>query len=155
MKNYPGCIEFKHKHFYWQNICFSFCFCENTNVFSSHEFILTYTVYYHLRNRSALAVNCFVIIHCLEVRCKEDKITIYFDSNTINNKNTFEILELLPTFRHCTEELLPILRLGRIGLRIFVTSFKLISNVTLSNAMNDVIFQQQITSAGTHFPRPF
>ena len=28
-----------------------------------------------LRNRSALAVNCCVIIHCLEVSCKEDQIT--------------------------------------------------------------------------------
>ena len=29
----------------------------------------------HLRNRSAPAVNCCVIIHCLEVSCKEDQIT--------------------------------------------------------------------------------
>ena len=28
-----------------------------------------------LRNRSALSVNCCVIIHCLEVICKEDQIT--------------------------------------------------------------------------------
>ena len=28
-----------------------------------------------LRNRSALAVNCCVIIHCLEVSCKGDQIT--------------------------------------------------------------------------------
>ena len=28
-----------------------------------------------LRNRSALAVNCCVIIHCLEFSCKEDQIT--------------------------------------------------------------------------------
>ena len=28
-----------------------------------------------LRNRSALAVICSVIIHCLEVSCKEDQIT--------------------------------------------------------------------------------
>ena len=28
-----------------------------------------------LRNRSALAVNCCVIIHSLEVSCKEDQIT--------------------------------------------------------------------------------
>ena len=27
------------------------------------------------KNRSALAVNCCVIIHCLEVSCKEDQIT--------------------------------------------------------------------------------
>ena len=31
--------------------------------------------YQCLRNRSALAVNCCVIIHCLEVSCKEDQIT--------------------------------------------------------------------------------
>ena len=30
---------------------------------------------FHLRNRSALAVNCWVIIHCLEVSCKGDQIT--------------------------------------------------------------------------------
>ena len=29
----------------------------------------------YLRNRSALAVNCCIIIHCLEVSCKEDQIT--------------------------------------------------------------------------------
>ena len=29
----------------------------------------------YLRNRSALAVNCWVIIHCLEVSCKVDQIT--------------------------------------------------------------------------------
>ena len=29
----------------------------------------------YLRNRSALAVNCWVLIHCLEVRCKGDQIT--------------------------------------------------------------------------------
>ena len=28
-----------------------------------------------LRNRSALAVNCCIIIHCLEVSCKEDQVT--------------------------------------------------------------------------------
>ena len=30
---------------------------------------------HYLRNRSALAVNCCVKIHCLEVSCKEDQIT--------------------------------------------------------------------------------
>ena len=29
----------------------------------------------YLRNKSAPAVNCWVIIHCLEVSCKEDQIT--------------------------------------------------------------------------------
>ena len=29
----------------------------------------------YLRNRPALAVHCCVIIHCLEVSCKEDQIT--------------------------------------------------------------------------------
>ena len=33
----------------------------------------SYNVY--LTKRSALAVNCCVIIHCLEVSCKEDQIT--------------------------------------------------------------------------------
>ena len=28
-----------------------------------------------LKKRSALAVNCCAIIHCLEVSCKEDQIT--------------------------------------------------------------------------------
>ena len=32
-------------------------------------------VFCYLRNRSAPAVNCWVIIHCLEVSCKEDQIT--------------------------------------------------------------------------------
>ena len=30
---------------------------------------------FYLRNRSAPAVNCFLIIHCLVVCCKEDQIT--------------------------------------------------------------------------------
>ena len=32
-------------------------------------------IWLYLRNRSALAVNCCVIIHCLEVSCKEDQST--------------------------------------------------------------------------------
>ena len=35
----------------------------------------TYRIILELRKRSALAVNCCVIIHCLEVSCKEDQIT--------------------------------------------------------------------------------
>ena len=49
-------------------------------------------------------------------------------------------LQLLPTFRHCTEELRPILRLRRIPLHLIVTSFKRKNDVTPSNAMSDVIF---------------
>ena len=30
---------------------------------------------FYSRNRSALKVNCNIIIHCLEVSCKEDQIT--------------------------------------------------------------------------------
>ena len=33
-------------------------------------------VIFCLRNRSDLAVSCWVIIHCLEVSCKEDQITV-------------------------------------------------------------------------------
>ena len=136
-----------------------------------------------LRNRSALAVNCWVIIHCLEVSCKEDQITsaqrewfIFIQltdkqwiitqqfthwgwsiSILTQNKRRKHIwkLQLLPTFRHCTEELPPILRLRRIRLHVFVTSFKRKYDVTPSNVMNDVIFQQQMTSASTYFPRDF
>ena len=135
----------------------------------------------NLRNRSALAVNCCVIIHCLEVSCKEDQITsaqrewfIFVQltdkqwiitqqfthkswsiSILTHNKQRKHIwsLQLLPTFRHCTEELPPMLRLRRIRLRVFVTSFKRKNDVTPSNGMNDVICQQQMTSAGTYFPR--
>ena len=49
-------------------------------------------------------------------------------------------VQLHPTFRHCTEELPPTLRLRHIILHVFVTSFKRRNNVTPSNAMNDVIF---------------
>ena len=38
------------------------------------RYIISYN-YDYLRNRSALAVNCWVIIHCLEVSCKGDHIT--------------------------------------------------------------------------------
>ena len=121
-----------------------------------------------LRNRSAPTVSCWVIIRCLEVSCKEDQITsaqrewfIFVQltdkqwiitqqfthrswsiSILTNKKRRKHIrsIQLLSTFRHCTEELPPILRLRRIRLHVIVTSFKRINNVTLSNVMNDVIF---------------
>ena len=124
---------------------------------------------FHLRNRSAPAVNCWVIIHCLEVSCKEDQITSlqreWFifaqltDKQCIitqqftqwcwsiwivtHNKRRKHIrsLQLLPTFRHCTEELPPILRLHRIRLHVIVTCFKRKNDVSPSNDMNDVTFQ--------------
>ena len=37
----------------------------------------------YLRNRSPLAVNSCVIIHCLEISCKEDQIT-----SALNNSHT-------------------------------------------------------------------
>ena len=114
-------------------------------------------------------MNCWVIIHCLEVSCKEDQITSaqrewfivveltdkqwiitqqftqwsWSISILTHNKRRKHIwsLQLLPTFRHCTEELPPILRLHRIRLHVIVTSFKRKNDVTPSNAMNDVIFQ--------------
>ena len=123
----------------------------------------------YLRNRSAQAVNCWVIIHCLEVSCKEDQITsvqgkwfIFIQltdkqwiitkqfthcswsiSILTHNKGPKHIrsLQLLPTFRHCTKELTPILGLRPIRLQVIVTSFKHKNNVTPSNAMDDVIFQ--------------
>ena len=125
---------------------------------------------FYLKNRSAPAVNYYVIIHCLEVSCK-DQITsvqrIWFifvqltDKQWIiiqqfthwswsisilpHNKRRRHIqsLQLLPTFRHCTEELPPILRLCRIRLRVHVilTSFKRKNDVITSTATNDVIFQ--------------
>ena len=122
-----------------------------------------------LRNRSAPAVNCWVIIHCLEVSCKEDQImsaqrewfifvqltdkqwiiTQQFThwswsiSILTHNKRRKYIrsLQLFPTFRHCIEELPSILRLRRIRLHVIVTSFKRKNDVTPSNAMNDVIFE--------------
>ena len=126
-------------------------------------------LYLCLRNRSAPAVNCWVIIHCLEVSCKEDQITsaqrewfIFVQltdkqwiitqqfthwswsiSILTHNKRRKHIrsLQLLPTFRHCTEELPPILRLRRIRLHVIVTSFKRKNDVTPSNTVNDVIFK--------------
>ena len=121
------------------------------------------------RSRSAPAVNCWVIFHCLEVSCKEDQITsaqrewFIFEQLTdkqwiitqqftqrslsisilTHNKRGKHIrsLQLLSTFRHCTEELPPILRLRRIRLHVIVTSFKRKNDVTPSNTTNDVIFQ--------------
>ena len=40
-----------------------------------HLCLLFYFNEFYLRNRSAPAVNCFLIIHGLEVSCKEDQIT--------------------------------------------------------------------------------
>ena len=123
----------------------------------------------HLRNRSAPAVNCWVIIHCLEVSCKEDQITsaqrewfifaqltdkqciitqqftqwCWSISILTHNKRRKHIrsLQLLPTFRHCTEELPPTLRLRRIRLHVIVTCFKRKNDISLFNDMNDVTFQ--------------
>ena len=120
----------------------------------------------YLRNRSAPALNCWVIIHCLEVSCKEDQITsaqrdwfIFVQltdeqwiitqqfthwswsiSILTHNKRRKHIrsIQLLPTFRHWSEELPPILRLRRIHLHVIVMSFKRKNDVTPSNAMNDV-----------------
>ena len=123
----------------------------------------------YLRNRSAPAVNCSVIIHCLEVSCKEDQITsaqrewfifvqltdkqwiitqqfthwswsISILTHNERRKHIW-ILQLLPTFRHYTEELPPILRLRRTRLHVIETSFKRKNDVTPSTAVNDVIFQ--------------
>ena len=116
-----------------------------------------------LRNRSAPTANCCVIIHCLEVSCKEDQITsaqwewfIFVQltdkqwiisqqfthwswsiSILTHNKWWKHIwsLQLLPTFRHCTGELPPILRLRRICLHVIVMSFKRKNDVTPSDAM--------------------
>ena len=102
-----------------------------------------------LRNRSAPAVHCWVIIHCLEVSCKEDQITSaqrewfivvqltdkqwiitqqfthwsWSISILTHSKRRKHIrsLQLLPTFRHCTGELPPIIRLRRIPLHVIVT----------------------------------
>ena len=43
-----------------------------------------------LRNRSALAVNCCVIIHCLEVSCKEDQITSAQTESSTKEIDIFE-----------------------------------------------------------------
>ena len=123
-----------------------------------------------IKTRSALAVNCWVIIHCLEVSCKEDQITSatrsWFTFVQLTDKQWIIITQqfmhwswsisilthnkrrkhiwsfhLLPTFRHCPEELPPILRLRRIRVRVIVTSFKCKNDVTPANAINDVIFQ--------------
>ena len=130
------------------------------------DFIIKFNVY--LRSRSESAVNCWVIIHCLEVSCKEDQITSPSASDlSLYNWNeqwiitqhfthwTWSIsilthykrrkhirsLQLLPTLCNCTEELLPKLRIRCIRLHIIVSSFKRKNDVTPSNAVNDVIFQ--------------
>ena len=138
------------------------------NYFWKIYFINWHSQLFHLRNRSAPAVNCWVLIHCLEVSCKEDQITsaqrewfIFIqltDKQWIitqqfthwswsililtHNKRRKHIrsLQILPTFRHCTEELPPIHRLRRIRLHVIVTSFKRKNDVTPSNAMINVIF---------------
>ena len=59
----------------------------------------------YLRNRSALAVNCCVIIHCLEVSCIDYQITSaqleWFILITYNKRRKHILrLQLLPNFRH-------------------------------------------------------
>ena len=53
-----------------------FCIAKDSHIFSTkNNSVFDSLVGIYLRNRSALAVNCCVIIHCLEVSCKEDQIT--------------------------------------------------------------------------------
>ena len=142
---------------------------QQTTYFVTSFPILDKNKAWYLRNRSAPAVNCWVIIHCLEVSCKEDQITsaqrewfIFVQLTdkqwiitqqfthwswsisilTLNKRRKhIRSLQLLPTFRHCNEELPPTLRLRRIRLHVAVTFFKRKNDVTQSNAINDVIFQ--------------
>ena len=138
-------------------------------VLEFYSYLPVWTLNKHcLRNRSALAVNCCIIIHCLEVSCKEDQTTstqrewfIFVQLTDIRalkqnkrRKNNLS-LQLLPSSCHCTEELPPILRLCPIHLHVFVTSFKRKSDVTPFNVMNVIIFQQQMTPASSYFPRAF
>ena len=71
-----------------------------------------------LRNRSVLAVNYWVVIHCLEVsynRLTVKKITQQFTHQSrsiaiVTHKKRWKsscILQNLPTFCHCTEEIPP------------------------------------------------
>ena len=128
-------------------------------------------------------MNCWVIIHCLEVSCKEDQITStqwewfifvqltvkqwivtqqfmyksWFISILTHNKQQKHIwsLQLLPNFCHYTEEFLSIVGLCRIRLHVFVTSFKYENDVTPSYSMTDIILQLQMTSACACFPCAF
>ena len=52
--------------------------CEQTSIwqfpFAKLLLFLYWEKFQCLRNRSALAANCCLIIHCLEVSCNEDQI---------------------------------------------------------------------------------
>ena len=54
---------------------------------------------YYLRKRSGLAVNCFIITHCLEVSCKERAAQVFYlhttDRLTVNYYSTIHALELI------------------------------------------------------------
>ena len=94
----------------------------------------------YLRTTDRQTVNYYSTIHVLEL--------IYINSNYNLRRKHIRSLQLLPNFRHCTEELQPILRLRPKGYLDYVpkvtcncTSFKRKNDVTPSNAMSDVIFQ--------------
>ena len=151
-----------------QSLSFILSLRMNSSFLTMGPGVALYSCFLYLRNRSAPAVNCWVIIHCLEVSCKEDQITSaqrewfivvqltdkqwiitqqfthwsWSISILTHSKRRKHIrsLQLLPTFRHCTEELPPILRLRRIPLHVIVTSFKRKNDVTPSIAMSEVIF---------------
>ena len=61
--------------------------------------ITQYGEKFYLTNKSALAVNCWVIIHCLEVIYKEDQTTSakrkWFICWTVNYYSTIHALELI------------------------------------------------------------
>ena len=56
-----------------QHTCISYNYCYIPKKLLRSLYIAENIEY--LRNRSALAVSCCVIIHCLEVTCKVDQIT--------------------------------------------------------------------------------
>ena len=63
----------------WSN-CMLNCDPDNFSAIKGRHFPNIWTMLlqnnkFGLRNRSALAVNCWVIMHCLEVSCKGDQIT--------------------------------------------------------------------------------
>ena len=75
---------------------------------------------FELRNRSALAVNCWVIIHCLGVSCKGDQITSAKRKRFICLQLIDKQWIILPTFRHWTEEIPPNVWLLRKRLHVFL-----------------------------------
>ena len=103
-----------------------------------------------LNHRSALAVKCWVIIHCLAVSCKDDTIMISLElfrfEHTINSENTFEVFSFFQPSAIALKK-----SCNSWTVSHMLTCICKDSQVTPSNVMTHVILNLTLRSTNVHF----